>query len=174
VRQCCGNPHSVSADFVRRHPHWPPVPLRSTADGWACRLAGRGGRRRARRGLKDTTGRAIRPVRRFAARAVNGAELKSYQTSLGFFDQAIAAPSMMAPSRPRALPAISSIRERPRKATIRTLWPRPLGSSNLLVGRRFPSNWGDPDSEFGATGRVRELNVVCILAQTPRFWRGQS
>ena len=52
-------------------------------------------------------------------------KLKTYQTSLGFFDLAIAAPSMKAAWKRGAPTAISFTRGRRRKATILTLslWP---------------------------------------------------
>jgi hypothetical protein len=47
-------------------------------------------------------------------------KLKTYQTSLGFFDLAIAAPSMKALWKRGAPTAIFSTRARRRKLTIRT------------------------------------------------------
>jgi hypothetical protein len=51
-------------------------------------------------------------------------KLKTYQTSLGFFDQAIAAPSMKAALEAWGLTATSSTRGPPRKARSRTSSPR--------------------------------------------------
>ena len=73
-------------------------------------------------------------------------KLKTYQTSLGFFDLAIAAPSMKAALEAWGPTAISSIRARRRKATIRTSSPRPWRSRASCSGA--PSDPTDPSASM--------------------------
>lgn len=54
-------------------------------------------------------------------------KLKTFQTSLGFYNLAIAAPSMKAALEAGALAAISSFRASPRRRTIPTHLPSVLG-----------------------------------------------